>query len=226
MHIPKTAGTSLRYLFYKNFGEDNCYPNTKTIKKCNNNYPPIKYILKEKKEILKHDLFIGHYPYLVSDKIYPFYNNIFKIAFLRDPLERSLSLIQHFKNNNAKFKKKPIEKILEDKNFVNTQLLNTQTYFFSAKNSNIKDIENNINISTAKKNLNKFQFIGFVESYEKSILKLADILSLKKIMFNKMNQKKRNINFDNKIISKIFPLIKLDIELYNYAYIRYKRTYK
>lgn len=91
-HIPKTAGTSLRLALQQAVGEAAVVPSQALISLYQGRYPPLHKALQELQDKPEYRLFRGHYNYWVR-KYLP--KDVLTIAVLRDPVERTVSLIRH-----------------------------------------------------------------------------------------------------------------------------------
>jgi hypothetical protein len=93
MHIPKTAGTSLRSALHSVFGEENVWPSSKELRAALGQYPQPQFL---DDCLLGHPspirLLSGHYRLPLLESIFD-RPRIF--TMFRDPVERSISHLKH-----------------------------------------------------------------------------------------------------------------------------------
>lgn len=217
IHIPKTAGTSFREMLYQYFSQEEIYPNIERIENNGGRYPnfrDIKRDFKEKATVYKDiKLVAGHYPYKLKKSLPD--SNIKCLTFLRNPYDRTVSHLIHFKKRKLDCKKLTLEEIFELKQ---EQVCNLQIKYFMER-KNRKSIEEK-DIISAKKNLSDCDFVGITETFFESIKSLESLfeISFNQVLAKNVNQKQELIssisdNFKNKI--KLAN--KLDFEFYEFA---------
>lgn len=207
IHIEKTAGTTLDYIFINNFIY---YYSLESWHKWTNQKGTYFY-KDEFKNMINVFPFIkgigGHSlrNWLEYEK---YKKNIKYITFLRNPIARYLSHYRH-----QKFKMNIQWKIGD---FLNEERFdNYMTFRFSEAG----------NLDEAKKNLKKIDFIGLQEEFDLSLLLMKFYLGKPGLC---INYESKNINHsaketfnslikDKNIKNKIIEKNKKDIELYNFA---------
>jgi hypothetical protein len=165
IHISKTAGTSFRGMLESFFGSKNVYPGSFFLSR----FPHPSYILGSELlvnyQILpKHNVLVGHFTAAIADMLPPDYKSV---AFLRDPVERSLSTVAHF----SKVYKTSPEMLLSDSNFISNRICNQQTRFLGA--DGICDLHlvgpaDEDMLNRATKRLDEIDFIGITEFFIES----------------------------------------------------------
>lgn len=199
VHIPKTAGTSLRNGIEETYGEEFIAYDYGTDQSLTS--PCIrKYVYEEDDLEALRDRFIsdgkvfviGHYPIIRYQDIV---NSGRCIVFLREPVQRLLSEYNHFVNHNE-YKGALLE------------FINTDTF----QNRQCKYINGLI--------LEDIGFIGITEQYEKSLELLnaqygLDIPFLVRNIGKSYTEQVENLDKD--LINLITELNSLDIELYEKA---------
>lgn len=89
MHIPKTAGTSVRLAIEEHFSESEIVPD---LAAANGNYPPYEVLadaVRDRTDQIK--LLRGHYPYCARNIL----DDPVTIVVFRDPMKRTISTIRH-----------------------------------------------------------------------------------------------------------------------------------
>lgn len=195
VHIPKTAGTSLKHGFEQYYGKnktvydygfDNVETHplvTKCVYKNRNNKMLIKRMKEQNKEFL-----CGHFNISKYAKYISLQNTI---CFMRDPIQRIFSEYKHF----VKFYnyKKQFKEFYSQPDMINKQ----------------SRLLNNIPI-------NEIGFIGITEKFNESVDKINKKfhINIPILYENKNNIKVDNINSDE--LQELIQLNKKDIDLYKY----------
>ena len=212
MHIPKTAGTTLRYTLYNHTRSEDIYPSYDTLQnKQNGKYKPGKDFIAEGMQELfpsKFHLLMGHLPYQFQ-KHFAIKPKV--ISFLRDPLQRTISNILHLKRKNPRFSAMSPEEIFIDRR---TGLENMQCRLFGYH-------KRRDNFNQALENLDKSAFIGITERFEESIELLNQIFNWPLVARKPMNKTIKSTE------SEISPLFKEQLlEGLKKDYILYHRAIK
>jgi Sulfotransferase family len=227
MHIQKTAGTSIVDLAARNYGNKNV---------CSHG----DYIGRTPKEFAKIPFLSGHFGYdfartLMEDR--------FSFFFLRDPVERILSMYYFCrKRDPAQFEiyklahECDLEKFLQlafEKPMVRATVWNHQAWqlahgFGKQDNRSVMDFKPDEILKLALNHLGKFDYVGFTESFEKD----KDFILKKLGIVNRHANVRSNVTI-GKPESKELPsstrklldqLTELDREVYDYAQSSRKRT--
>jgi hypothetical protein len=219
LHIPKTGGTTLRDIIYRQYKKDQIL----TIK-----------TLKESAQIHK-DITSTNYNHLkiIQGHLkYGFHNNVnirpAYFTILRNPVERVLSTYYYVLSNrnnpqnlSTLGKQMSIYEFIESG--INPFVLNGQTQLISGITGSIDNpiIQSEELYTLAKKNIeNHFLFLGITEMFDESILILKDLLGWHMPYYSFANRTKKKTNYDAinpKVISFIKEYNQLDIRLYNFA---------
>ncbi len=196
IHIPKTAGTSLRLSIEKYFGKKNTFydysshskETSKEIIDCAYNSKDL-YKLYQKISKLKCSFLSGHFN---VNKYTPLYDTLNVVSFVRNPLEQILSHYNHYQNLH--YYDKDFVSFIKEPRFRNLQ----------SKALNGKPIA-------------LYGFLGLTEEYKVSI----DIFNayygtdLKYIHTNAKQKNSLNIeDIDEDTLKLIVRLNKNDIKLY------------
>jgi hypothetical protein len=203
MHIPKTAGRTLRSILEKNYAMDEVirtYSNTQIER-----FQSLSKDEKEKVKIIIGHNFFGMHEYL--DEPYGY------ITMLRDPIERVISLYYFILSERGtpmfkKYTDKGFEFFLDEE----PQTINWQTRFVSG---------GGLNLIEAKDHLKKhFLAVGISERFDDSLRIIKKELSLKNLNYKSINvtpNRPRKEELPPQIIKRIEKNVKLDIELYKYS---------
>jgi hypothetical protein len=168
IHIQKTAGTSIREHLMENFDRSEVYPPLEP-----GGLPKVlaRYVFGQKlvdtpaAEQAKYQLFNGHMPYAVSQRL-AFDTPPSTMTVLRDPVARTLSVLGQKRRHRPEFANATLEDIYDNSAIYTGEILNHQTKVFAVPN------ESNLlsgfdpfpvgleQLELAKKNLNKVDVIG------------------------------------------------------------------
>mgnify|MGYP001262791252 CR=1 FL=1 len=204
-HIPKTAGTTLNYIFQKNFGGNLI----SVIHRKGSNYT--YSALKNDSILYKHaNCISGHSLKPFID--YKEYNSKLEwITFLRDPIKRFVSQYIHQQTGNLSNYKMGVEEWAAK---------------YARSNWQVKWIAGEEDLEAAKQIINeRFKFIGITEKFDESLEILSSVFNLdvsysKPKMVVRDNELKNSLLLDKKH-SLFEEQNELDIKLYNYVLEKY-----
>ena len=203
MHIPKTAGGTLRTIIEKN------YPKDQIIRTYTNEQVNIFKTLPEN-EKNKLKFIIGHNYF----GLHQFLNGPYSyITMLRDPVDRVISLYYFVLREKGtpmyeKYYNRGIEYFLEKE----PQTINWQTRFAAG---------GTLDLNMAKDHLkNHFSVVGISERFEESLSILERVCNMKSLNYKNINvtpNRPKKEELSPEIIQRIEKNVNLDIELYDYA---------
>jgi hypothetical protein len=204
-HITKTAGTSLRAMLYTYFLDGEYEPNKRGIYVYSPKWDTRPLVLTEKNKDAKY--FIGHLVY------YGMHEVIGKpakyIAFLRNPLERFVSLYNHVRINSQL---KTLEFVDWFKLYKSFTMVNE---LVSCSNFSIPSLDQ------AKFILKNCSFIGLQDTFETDTKQLfnsyIDILYRNITEKNAKNAGVEVLKFTNDEIDIVKEVLAEDFQLYEYA---------
>lgn len=186
VHIPKTAGTSVRHALNQLFKPHQIFPNTNEIKLNNGHYPPLRSISnKSNDEITALRLFNGHYC-STEYRLLPFNFDI--IVFFRNPLDRVVSNIKHLKAHDKRCRNMTFDEIY--KNRLNS-IHNLQLKYFANHlivNQKLLIIDKNEFVEKINELLNHTKFIGITEFMEDSITVLNSTFDWNLVLSKSLNK--------------------------------------
>lgn len=221
----KTAGTSFRQMLLIEFGEKAVFPNDTELSAMPNGfYPKTDFILEHLQALRKHKILVGHHPLALHEKLGKSYQ---PITFLRDPFERSLSALGHWKRHQPGFIGLSFEKILDNQDFVQSFILNYQTKALSMGVGLVNSFHNvtAVDLQRAIDNLKHFTFIGISEHFQESSRLFDRIFKTKlsaKIRHENASPEAKKVSED--LRKRIEPLIELDLALYQEALKQFKQN--
>lgn len=207
VHIPKTAGSTLRSILRKQYSVDEiCFGNNEEMIE--------KLTSLKEEEIARIKCLHGHFHYGIHQYIQkkqPLY-----YTMLRDPVEHVISeyyFILRKPNNmsHEKVKDMSFEEFVTSEEFMD-RTSNRQTFFISGGQ---KD-----NLEKAKENIKNFSVVGITEMFEESIFLISQELGWDDISYRPKNVTKyrpTRKDFPSQIIESIKNNNQLDYELYNHA---------
>lgn len=131
IHIMKTAGTSLRRMVTDGLGPEAVYPNDDDLDQRRRGwYPGTHELLDDVRAERTHDarLLVGHVPYVLADALDP---RPLTVALLRDPVARSVSMLEHRRTRRGRHRGATYQELLEDEELVARQVRDYQTKVFA-----------------------------------------------------------------------------------------------
>ncbi|MDD2469063.1 MAG: sulfotransferase family 2 domain-containing protein [Desulfobulbus sp.] len=212
LHIPKTAGTTLRDIIHKQYGSSqiiSIYPATEHIK-----LEDFKKLTPEQKN--QPDIFIGHYGYgvhqwLTGDRPFRY------ATMLRHPIDRCLSLYNQLKNITYSGDDITFRDILNTP--LKRQFQNLQTHFIAGggPNNMLRRAIHRIN--------EEFLFVGISERFNESLLLACHDLRWSLRPYERLNITSTEwptnyadeLRGDRRAMLKLVEMNSIDLQLYAYA---------
>jgi hypothetical protein len=199
LHIPKTAGTSLRFILENSFGVSHCHTNhTKKSVFSQADLDFAEKVFPRLRSIAGHNI-IDPLQLSVAS---PFY-----ITFLREPVSRVISQYQESVVRGKN--KRSFEECLRENG--------------SLENLHVKLIAGQRDLGKAKRFIEKCDFVGLTEKFDLSLHVLERLcpyklnMNYKRRRVAKDNTIKQSLQSDNKMMEMAREYNKLDIELYAFA---------
>ena len=218
MHIPKTAGTTLREILTAAFPDD-IFPTTQDLANNSNYYPSPQQVQQRRAIIDTRRYFMGHY--LLCDLLNLFPERTI-ITCLREPHARTVSLIGHFSRTRGI----PPQDLLHNKTFLAAEIINCQTRYLVSSKYTSADwtvSQSESLVEQAIDNLARVRIVGLQERFPQFLARVAAELHFPgQIVLNRReNPGPENMN---EILlpyaEKIRELIAADLELYRQVSLR------
>ena len=194
VHVMKTGGRTLLRHLRDNFEPDEMYPDSKLDIRAENGtvdiwhharIPRLLSIPPERRSRIR--MYSGHYPYVVSTLVG---DDLTTISVLRDPVERTISLLRQFRRKNpwadgdaagaASGERPTLEQVYDNPFVAEPLLLNHQTKIFSTRPDDELQTYMDVfelddaRLALAKENIAKVDFLGLTEQYGDFLDELAD----------------------------------------------------
>lgn len=220
VHIPKTAGTSLRRMLQNEYGPRLVYPGDPHLERLPNGwYPSGRELLRDFRSLPPHNVLVGHVPACLGDLLPSPYQ---AVTFLRDPIQRSLSLLNHWSRMTGK----PIAEFMDDEQFMTTRVADFQTRILGADgvpdHSELESIDAQT-LARALQRLDTMAFIGLTEQFEESCQRFDECFGTRIGRFMRHDNVQRPGGRElAELIPRIEPLLKRDRVLYETAVSRFQ----
>ena len=210
IHVPKTAGTSIRHMLSQIISEEKIYPHWKEVSLQGGYLPAYRLSEISSDRMLGLQLIMGHYPFRIAS----LFSRARKVIFLRSPVERCISNLIHLHTKKEIYKKMSLEELFET---VHTQMDNLQVRYLATIPCPRK--LTNKHLGNAISNLETCYFVGITEYFDLSIQLFEQQFDQKfsrKVRMNTMERKK-DFSISSTLMDKIVDCNQLDIILYNAA---------
>jgi hypothetical protein len=218
IHIAKTAGTSLRRMLQAELGMPAIYPSDRDLVKLPHGwYRSGRDILENHHTLPPHRVLIGHFAAELADRLPIPYSTA---AFVRDPLQRSLSCLAHFERHYGR----PPTELLRDTDFIGTQILDYQTKVLGGRG--ITDLHEHCEIddatlSRAIARIGRLDFVGITErspeSFELFDRRFGTHIAQHQVRENVLRPEGRELS---ELLPRIEELVRRDRVLYEAAVAR------
>jgi hypothetical protein len=132
IHVMKTGGTSFVFHLLQEFAPDEVYPSAGFDRRHATDAEPygsiadLIAVTPERHAAIR--MYAGHFPYMARELIG---GDLTTLTLLRDPVDRTVSLLKHFKRLYERFHDAPFEQIYEDPFVFRHFIENHQTKVFS-----------------------------------------------------------------------------------------------
>ena len=218
-HIPKTAGTTLRYIIQYQFpasGICELYGSSGSYAQRIDKLKNLSESQRKKIKIINTHLGFGLHNFLQQPYTY--------FTFLREPVSRAISMYSYYqKTKNPHFLNLSLPEFVQIYGGVQngmTKNLSGMILQSQLSNSNKRqklDCDRET-LEIAKRNIQEhFKFIGISERFDESLLLLRKILGWKMPLYDKSNMSSRPQNIDQDTLRLIQNLNEFDCQLYEYA---------
>ena len=172
VHVMKTGGTSFVFDVLRTFPAEQVYPNKTLDRKHLADIEPYTSIARlgeisaERRAVIR--VYAGHFPYMACDVLDM---DFVKLTLLRDPVDRTISVLKQFKRLHEKHDASTLDEIYEDEYVFRHFVDNHQTKLFSLTSADsprafLRAIEIDADrFAHAKENLACVDVIGLSERY-------------------------------------------------------------
>jgi hypothetical protein len=131
IHLMKTGGTSFVFQMLRNFEPDEAYPsaidrNSPTDVTPYASIPKLLALSPERRARIR--VYAGHLPYVASDLLGI---DLVRLTLLRDPVDRSVSMLKHLKRLNERHASHTLDEIYDDDQAFRAFIENYQTKVFA-----------------------------------------------------------------------------------------------
>jgi hypothetical protein len=179
VHVMKTAGTTFAMQLTLQFSPDSIYPargidwESPSDLQRYTDIPRLLAISAERRSQIR--IYTGHFPYMVRELLDP---RLVVLTLLRDPIERIISVLKHFKRLDDRYRDMDLEQIYDDEHIFGAFVHNQLTAIFSrTPEDGYLTIEEPITVddhrlAVAKANLAKVQVVGLTSCYADFIAEL------------------------------------------------------
>ncbi len=161
MHIPKTGGTSFRFILQEYFDENEFWPTGKRLRTLpNKEYPNEQAFVENHSDAFRHKCIVGHFRYAFIHQMWP---NAKVLTIARNPLDRFLSNLGHFLSRNP-------ELSLETAFDLHWKpILKVQSHYlgYNYSKKNWREVT---------KHINQLTFVGILEQFHLSIALCNQVL--------------------------------------------------
>ncbi|MFM7292775.1 MAG: hypothetical protein ACKO6B_16315 [Planctomycetia bacterium] len=165
IHIAKTAGTSLRRMLEDEYGSRQVYPGDFYLRKTRDGlYPLGSEMLRDYAKAPPHNVLVGHFTAAMADLLPTPYQ---AVTFLRDPIQRSLSLLGH----KARTEGLQVSRLVEDPDFLAAHIADHQTRILGADGvcdpHQVKTVDDDV-LERAIGRVQSLAFVGITERFAES----------------------------------------------------------
>lgn len=221
LHVMKTAGTSLRRVLQDRLGPGGVYPSDEDLAAL----PEHEYL--GPRDLLEADqqgrtgparVLIGHLPYVVVDG---FTSRPVTAAVLRDPLARTISMMEHRRRSGA-LAEATYEELLDHDEFVANQIRDYQTKVFAF--DSVDECPDGVNVpleiddgrfGRALRRLDSVDILGLTEDLDSFLSRLGEAVGLDEVAARRDNPGRyQPPELGPQVRERILALTERDRELY------------
>jgi hypothetical protein len=219
IHIAKTAGTSLRRMLQDEYGPRLVYPGDFYLRHLPNGWYPLgSEMLRDYAKTPPHNVLVGHFTAAMADMLPRRYQTA---TFLREPLQRSLSMLGQF----SRMLKVPVPALFEDAQFMNDNIADFQTRILGADGvcdpHRVETVDDTV-LARAVTRLQTLDFVGLTERFPESCAAFDARFhtGISQLMRREVVHRPEGCEL-SEFIPQIEPLIERDRVLYEKAVARF-----
>lgn len=218
IHIAKTAGTSLRRMLEYEYGAEHIYPGGFYLKRFDNGcYPLGSQMLRDYTQLPPHKVLVGHFTAAMADMLPTPYQTA---TFLREPIQRSLSMLSHF----SYMLHVPVTTLLENEQFMADNITDFQTRVMGADGvcdpHEVGTVDDET-LTRALGRLESLDFVGITEQFAESCRRFDGLFeTLISTSIQRSNVLRPEGNELEEHIPRIESLVQRDQVLYDAALAR------
>jgi hypothetical protein len=173
IHVMKTAGTSFVRQLQQQFPAEAVYP-CPTIDWIGShdfeayiNIPRLLALGPQRRAEIR--MYTGHFPFYVTEAIDP---GMKTLTMLRHPMDRTISVLKHFKRDEPRFRDSSLDEIYDDRTTFRFFVENHQTKVFSLAAEDGEDAINcgltldDARFARARTQLGRIDVLGLTERYD------------------------------------------------------------
>jgi hypothetical protein len=172
IHMMKTAGTTLARHLQQQFPPVEFYPSRGFDWELVTDYEPyvsvprLRAVPEARRDQVR--MYSGHFPYMAAALVAP---DLRVLTLLRDPVDRTESVLKHFKRLDDRFRESTLEVIYEHPQISRSYIRNYQTKVFSFVPADdadtvLRPLEvDDARLQLAKDNLGRVEFVGLTERF-------------------------------------------------------------
>ena len=218
IHIPKTAGTSLREMLQRAKPRAACFPEGWRLMLNRGRYPSEERILRAARA--------GHFRFVAAHLPYAFAQQAGRLqcwVMVRNPVERAISNLHHFQRHSPRHRDMDLETLARRKSIVANHLADLQCQFLQDAvdpdapfRATLKPPT--IDLASALENLERCEFIGITERFHESIRLAEHTAGLKLPGTKHVNRRPAGAEpFPGKLLERLRALNEADQILYDRA---------
>lgn len=162
LHMPKTAGTSIRQMLQASLGSRAVYPSDRDLlRRADRAYPTTTEMLRRLPGVRPYRVLIGHFAAgVVHDLPVPHR----AATMLRDPVQRSLSMLAHLERHHGLAP----EVVMDSEQLCAAHIADYQTALLDAHGDRDFGDMTDARLDRALHNLAAFEFVGLTERFTES----------------------------------------------------------
>jgi hypothetical protein len=216
MHIPKTAGTTLRTILSAAFPMD-VFPSQNDLSANAGLYLPFSELRKQRERIAARRFIMGHYTLPQLRELFPERDII---TCLREPFARTVSVIKHFSDVDGT----PPHELLTNVRFLEQQVINNQLRFLTPGRHAKWTVEYSESlVDQALQSLERVKIVGIQERFPQFIAHVAAELQFPSHTNCDRRENVSSADINDQLApftDQIHELIAGDLELYRQVCLR------